>query len=174
MNNLLENLHQYCDKLFFEIGGAPGEDQELIITAEGNIKFFDQVEKLINSAPAIAGWIFIPFIPARTLNYVSVFEGVELKPSEIWFLPLENKNEPKAIAFMICLPNYESVKNNEWLNEAVYKMLDAALGEKVFALDINYIEVKGLPEGNLEEKGLIELKDMAPVLKWKKAKVALL
>jgi hypothetical protein len=142
LDALLDALHSYCDELYFDIGGMHGEDVELIITAEGNT------------------------------DYTSVFEDVELSPPDIWFLPLDSKNAPKSIGLRICLPNYELVKDSKWLKNAVYKVLDIALGEKVFALDVNYIEIKGMPPGKPEDEGLIELKDLARFITWKKKKLA--
>jgi len=172
LDSILNNLHQYCDKLFFEIGGSPGEDQELIITADGDVDFFSQVESLINNAPKIEGWVFTAFMQPRELDYIINFEDVEIKPHEVWFLPLDNKNAPKSIGLRICLPNYQLIKDNKWLQAAVYRVLDTILGEKAFSLDIDYVDIKSIPEGNLEEQGLMELKDLSAFVKWKKAKVA--
>jgi len=174
LDAMLEVLHRYCDQLYFDIGGEHGEAQELVITAEGNADYFDKVEELISAAPEIPGWSFIAFMPPRDLEYTSIFEDVELKPLEMWFLPLNNSKEPKSIGLRICLPNYELVANSKWLQAAVYKILDTALGEKVFALDIDYIEIKGMPPGKPEDFGLIELKDLSPFVKWKKKKLAAL
>jgi hypothetical protein len=172
LDALLDALHSYCDELYFDIGGMHGEDVELIITAEGNTDNFDKVEALIAEAPQVSGWQFIAFMPPRDLDYTSVFEDVELSPPDIWFLPLDSKNAPKSIGLRICLPNYELVKDSKWLKNAVYKVLDIALGEKVFALDVNYIEIKGMPPGKPEDEGLIELKDLARFITWKKKKLA--
>ncbi|WP_183558762.1 hypothetical protein [Mucilaginibacter sp. SP1R1] len=172
LDNVLEQLHIYCDKLFFEIGGWPDRDQELIITADGDINYFERVEELINDAPEIKGWIFTAFIQPTDLDYASNFEDVDLKPFEMWFLPLDNKNNPKSIGLRICLPNYDSVKDSEWLEAAVYKVLNTVLGEKSFANDVDYIEIKHLPDGNPADQGMMELTDMAAFIKWKKAKLA--
>lgn len=174
LDGLLGALHAYCDQLYFDIGGLPGETLELIITAEGNVDYFEEVEALIDEAPELENWQFTAFMPPRDLNYTSVFEDVELKPLEMWFLPLDNKNAPKSIGLRICLPNYELVNDSEWLENAVYKVMDTALGEKAFTLDVDYIEIKGMPHGKPEDQGLIELKDLAPFVKWKKKKLAAL
>jgi len=42
--DFLSHLHEYCDQLFFEVGGYPNEKQDLIITAEGDMTFFDKVK----------------------------------------------------------------------------------------------------------------------------------
>jgi hypothetical protein len=172
LDDILDHLHRYCDKLFFEIGGWPDQDQELIITADGDIDFFERVEELINDAPEIKGWSFTAFTQPIDLDFTSNFEDVELKPIEMWFLPLDSKSNPKSIGFRICLANYELVKDSEWLEAAVYRVLDNVLGEKSFALDVDYIEIKGMPPGKPEDQGLIELKDLASFVKWKKKKLA--
>ena len=59
---LLQALHEYNEHLFYQIGGVPGSvEMELIISAEGDIDFFPDVEFLLNQAPTIDPWIFIPF-----------------------------------------------------------------------------------------------------------------
>ena len=171
LDEFLEHLHEYCDVLYFEIGGKHGEEQELIITAEGDTEYFDKVDELIDAAPIIHNWIYTAFMQPGELPHTSVYEDVELKPLEIYFLPLDNKNQPKSIGLRICLPNYEQVQESEWLKAAVYKLLDHVLGEKVFALDIDYININILPD-NPEEKGMMELEDLPRFIKWKKAKLA--
>ena len=174
LDELLDNLHTYCDKLYFNIGGEYGGRQELTITAEGKTDYFDAVEELIKEAPELEGWSFIAFMQPGDLDYVCVFEDVELRPSEMWFLPLDNKNKPKSIGLRICLPNYELVKDSDWLTAAVFKVLDTVLGEKTLALDINYVDVKPMPDGKPEDNGLIELTDLLAFVNWKKKKLAVM
>jgi hypothetical protein len=166
-------LHEYCEKLYFEIGGIPGEKQELIITAEGKVDFFEQVEFLINSAPVIDNWSFIAFIQPQGGENTINFEGVELKPAEIWFLPLQSASNPLSVGIRVCTSNFEQVKQNEWFKAAVYKTLDTVLGEKSFALDINHVDFGPLPS-KPEDNGMIELAELPAYVKWKKSKLATL
>lgn len=169
LSDLQDHLHEYCDQLYFQVGGMHGEEQELIITAEGNSDFFEQVEALVNSAPVIDNWKFVAFIqPADDLDTTN-FEGVELKPREIWFLPLESANMPKSIGIKVCTPNYDRAKESEWFKSAVFKVLDVILGEKSFATDIDHIDF-GLLPGNPDEQGMIELSELPAYVKWKKSK----
>ncbi|WP_426670854.1 hypothetical protein ACPPVU_06390 [Mucilaginibacter sp. McL0603] len=170
LSDFLKQLHDYNDKLYFQIGGSPGADQELIITAEGNVEQFESVEKLIAAAPAIPDWKFIPFIqPSNEDNSIN-FEGAELTRSELWFIPLQSASDPSSIGIRIYVPNYEILKTNDWLDNAVYKMLDTVLGEKSFALDIDYLEIKELTD-DLEKDDMIELIDLPRYITWKKKKL---
>jgi hypothetical protein len=169
LDDLLGHLHEYCDQLYFQVGGMPGEEQELIITAEGNTDFFEQVEILVNNAPDINNWAFTAFIqPQDDLNTTN-FEDVELKPADMWFMPLDSASKPKSIGIKVCTPNYDLVSESKWFKSAVFKVLDTVLGEKTFALDIDHIEFGKTPD-KPEDHGMIELAELPAFVKWKKAK----
>jgi hypothetical protein len=171
LDELLQRLHEYCDQLYFETGEMPDGNPELIITAEGKVDFFDEVETLVYHAPIIGNWSFTAFMqPLEGGNTIN-FEGVELKSNEMWFLPLENKNKPSSIGITVCMPNYDLVKESEWFEASVYKVLDTVLGEKSFALDIDYVGYDKLPD-DPAEKGMIELLELPAYIKWKKSKLA--
>jgi hypothetical protein len=168
LSDFSEQLHKYCNNLYFEIGGDPKECQELIITAEGNKEYFDQVEHLVNAAPKIDNWKIIAFIPPRDIHFKINYEGLILSPEEMWFMPLEKKDDPSAIGLSICLMNYELVKDHEFFESAMYKVLDVLLGEKSAAIDIEYITFDQLSD-NPEEDGMIELADLGNYIQQKKS-----
>ncbi|HEU4470572.1 MAG TPA: hypothetical protein VFR58_05790 [Flavisolibacter sp.] len=170
LNQLLDQLHRYCDKLYFEMGGHPDEDQELIITAEGNTGYFEKVESLVAGAPEISGWKFIAFIPPKGVAFRLQYEDVELRPGEMWFLPLHNPYNPASLGIRLCTANYELIKESRWLDPALYKLLDIVIGEKSFALDIDYVALEQLPD-DPDEQGLIRLSDLQRYISWKKKSV---
>lgn len=169
LNNFMTQLHKHCDELYFEIGGHPQQDRELIITAEGNTDYFEQVENLINAAPKIVGWNFIAFIPPREVDFEMKYEDVQLKPKEMWFQPLDNSKKLAAIGIKVCMMNFELVKDSKWLQPAVYKILDTIVGEKSFAMDIDYVAIGQLSD-EPEEDGMISLVELPDYIKRKKAK----
>lgn len=168
LNNLLEQLHEYCDKLYFEIGGNADESNELIITAEGNKEFFNEVDNLVNTAPNIDNWTFTAFIPPRDIHFEMNYEGLVLKPEEMWFMPLQNEKDAMAIGISIGLMNYELVHQHAYFNTAMHKILDVLLGEKSAAHDIHYLEFQQLPDVPGEE-GMIQLSDLPDYINWKKS-----
>jgi hypothetical protein len=150
LNNFEEQLHKYCDQIYFEIGGDPDEDQELIITAEGDQKYFDKVEEFINAAPKISGWTFIAFKPSIPGHFKSKWDDLELNTEEMWFLPLVNEKN-NDLGIRICLKNHDLIKDNEILTTLLYKMLDTILGEKSFVLNIKYVDTALQPDYPAEE-----------------------
>src|SRR5450755_4259399 len=131
LNDFEEELHKYCDKIYFEIGGSPNEDQEIIITAEGDKNYFDKVEQLISAAPKIDGWIFIAFKPPIPGHFKSKWDDLELNTQDIWFLPLINDKD-SDFGIRIFLKNHNLIKDNIVLTPLLYKMLDTIIGEKTF------------------------------------------
>lgn len=166
LDEFLNRLHKYNSGLYFEIGGVPNGEQELIISAEGDVDYFEIVESLVAKAPKMEGWHIIALKPPMGATFITNYEGIRLNPKEIWFLPLDNKNDPTSLGIMMCFPNYEHAKEQAFI-EGAYQVLDVILGEKSVTLDIQYLEVNELPD-KPKEKGLIELIDLPAYIKWRK------
>ena len=168
LNNLLDHLHWYCEHLNFEIGGEAGGKQELIITAEGDSSYFQEVDALISTAPKLDDWEFIAFVPPRGDTFEFGFDDVVFKASDIWFLPLKDLAHPEIVAIKVCTPYYDRLKEFEWLRPAMYKILENILGEKSFALDLQYVDIGELPPLPAEE-GLMQIAQLPKYIDWKKA-----
>ncbi|GAA0894544.1 hypothetical protein GCM10009122_42250 [Fulvivirga kasyanovii] len=166
----LIQLHSYCNHLYFKIGGHPDETQDLIITAEGDSRYFNKVEELVKHAPKFKDWNILVFKPPKGTDFNTTYKGITLNPNKLWFLPLENKKQPSQIGIKVCIEGYKASLQEDFLT-ASYLVLDEMLGEKSSALDIHHVEVGPLPN-NPEDNGLIEFIELADYIKWKKTKLS--
>ena len=169
LDDFLSHLHEYCNQLFFEVGGHPNEKQDLIITAEGDTDFFDEVETLVNKAPQLEYWNVLAFKPIRE-DYIIEYNSIKLDPKEMYFIPLTNNN-PKKIGLRIYIDNYTSSNEDDFLT-ATNLTLDNLVGEKSNAFDIGYLEIKSLSSIS-EKEELIELTKLPRYIEWKKSKLNL-
>jgi len=168
LDNLLENLHNYSDKLYFEIESTPESIiKEFIITAEGNQEYFSKVENLIEHAPNLDRWNFITFKPPQSDSFTITYEGIELDTKDMWFLPLQNGKHPNQIGIQIGLEHFNLLKDKAFFQSTIYKIIDTVVGEKTFAQDIDYIGIVELPESP-DNNGFIELNELGEYLIWKK------
>lgn len=170
IDELLERLHRFSDGIYFEIGGPPDGNRELIITAEGNKKYFQKVEELIDSAPQINGWSFIAFKPPMAGHFKSKWSELELNTEDLWFRPLSNKNNPD-LGVRIYLKNYDLIENKKLLMTMLYKILDTIVGEKCFAQDISYVDADVRPD-EPEKKGIHPILKLPAFIKWYKSQQA--
>ena len=169
LDALMKELHKYCDELFFEMGGHPDDVQELIITAEGKKENFAMAEDLVKAAPEIQGWKMIALIPPRDADFEINFEGVVLKPGEMWFFPLQNEKDLSKIGIRVFINNYELIKESSFFMSALYKVLDVILGEKSFALDLDYVDADELPD-EPESAKLSKLETLPQFIEWYQSK----
>jgi len=131
---------------------------ELIITANGNPYLFKEVELLIHYAPAIERWKITAFLqPEQNIDKYQngtdkplEYYGISLKISEMYFLPLENTENPNSLGIRVFLKNYILHEHNPRLREAVYTHIEHLIGEKTFANDINFIEIVQLTADTIE------------------------
>lgn len=171
IDNFLLRLHQFCDRIYFEIGGLPDEDVELIITAEGDKKYFHKVEELINSAPKLPGWTFIAFKPPMEGHFKSQWSDIELNTEDLWFLPLTNKINAD-LGIRIYLKNYDLIENKKLLMQVLYKMLDTIVGERSSASDISYVDA-GLQPDEPAKRGMHPILKLPAFIKWHKSKTTI-
>ena len=161
----LEQLHAYCEGLYFEMGGSPKEDQELIISAEGIEKNFPKVEELVAKAPAMPNWKVIAFKQPKGEGFKTEYNGIVFDPENIYFMPLENSNEPQLIGIKVCVPGFSEETKNDFI-AGTYLMLDGLIGEKAVTLDIDYLDIKGMPE---DTDGIVGIKQLGAYIGWKKS-----
>jgi hypothetical protein len=122
---------------------------ELIITANGNPYLFKDVELLVHYAPSLERWKITAFLqPERNIDKFEngtdkplEYYGINLKISQMYFIPLENSDNPNRLGIRVFLNNYILHKDNPRLKEAVYTHIEHLIGEKAFANDINFIEL---------------------------------
>jgi len=166
LDDFLIQLHKYCSNLYFLIGGQPNEKQELIITAEGNKDYFKKVIDLTNNAPIFDNWEIVAFKPPQGTDFITEYKGITIDPTQMWFLPLEDDENPMLLGLKIYINNYDLKIEEDYLF-ATYIVLDTILGEKSNTEDIEYIVLEKLPK---EYKGLdlIKLSQIQDYINWSK------
>ncbi len=167
LDNFVEALHKYNNNLYFEIGSHPDNLQfELIITAEGIIEYFEDVEYLVENSPTIKGWQIIAFKPPMGVGFKTTYRDIEFDPEKTIFIPLTNEEDSSAIGLSVCYSEYETDKKDTFTN-GTYLMLDVLLGEKSAALDIDYVEIVRTPK-NIGEFSFMHLSEIEEYIKAKK------
>ena len=162
-----KNLGYYCKEIDFmivfpKIGNTKSE---LIITANGNPAYFNQVIQLIDSAPILKNWKFTALIqPLEDIEKVMdgldtpyIFKDITLKTSELKFLPINNKENIRKLDIIIFFKQFNIHCNNQTLNQVIYIILQDLLGEKSFYQNIDLIHLAQMPDN---EEHLIYLYDL--------------
>jgi len=161
-----KNLGYYCKELDFmivfpKIGNTKSE---LIITANGNTKYFKQVIDLIDNAPKLKSWKFTAFIqPTEKIDKIIdgldepyIFHQITLKASELKFLTLEYHKKAHKFDIIIFVKNYNLYCDTRTLQQAIFIILHDILGEKTIYQNISFVQLAQVPEN---KEALIHLYD---------------
>jgi len=146
-------LHAYCKDLDCIITQKK-TGAELTVTAHGNPYLFKEAELLVHFAPLIYGWKITAFLQPdadldkyrKGTDEMISFNGISLRISEIYFLPLEIKYRPNNLGIRVFIKNYLKHSNNKNLQEALYMQIEHLIGEKSFANEVAFIEIAQLKE----------------------------
>lgn len=146
MDDLLEHLHTYCERLFFSVRHRQDHEMELVISADGVAEYFDDVEALVDAAPDIPRWQIVKFRQPHAPGFSIAYADKDYYPEDIIFLPLYNEESPDAVAIRVCYPDYIEAERAHFVNLS-FLLLDSLIGEKSAALDIDYLDVSTMPAG---------------------------
>jgi hypothetical protein len=159
-------LGYYCNGLDFIIvfPKKNTEKTELIITANGNPKYFNKVIQLIDKAPILKNWKFTAFIqPTERIDEIIdgfdepyIFQEITLKASELKFLTLDYHEKTQKFDIIVFLKNYHLYCDTKTLEQAVFIMMQDILGENSLFQNINFVQLAQMPDNNEE---LIHLYD---------------
>lgn len=105
LDELLEELHLVDPGLYFEIESTT-RPRELVLTAEGHEELFPLVESLVASAPSLEGWEFTALKPAMGFAFRTNYEGVEVDPQRLWFLPMLSASNESSLGLRIGIPDF--------------------------------------------------------------------
>jgi len=164
-DKLIALLHQYNKNLDLIIKNK-NKGAELIITANGNPYLFKEVELLVHHSITVERWKITAFLQPEqnTTKYQNgtdkpiEYYGINLKISEMYFIPLENQRKETDLGLKVFIKNYIIHKDNPRLREAVYVHIEHLIGEKSFANDIAFIEIGQL---KCNQANLIELYNLS-------------
>lgn len=166
MESLQDKLHEFSEGLFANIGTVHHNKRELIITAESNIDYFEKVEELVSASPILNHWNVIAFKPAVQGDFVIEFDGLELDSRELWFLPMQHKQNKKLFGLTIGIPGFDAENREHYLN-AIYQLLDLMLGEKTVTTEIHYLDICEL-SSEPEEEGFMRISELKRYMEWHK------
>lgn len=169
--NLLQefdkSLKKYNPGLTFDIGPKTANGRNIIFSAEGDMEFFEDLINLVDNAPILDWWEFIPFKQPHGEEVKVLYENLSFNSKEMYFLPLESEDNDEVIGLRVAVKNYE--EDNEDILVGVYITLEAQIGEFDCSTLIGYLEVCPI-SGNLEEEGFIPLTKFPEFVEWFKNK----
>ncbi len=143
---LQAKLKKYHPQLSFQIGGKLNSPiRSLTISAAGIIANFGKVEELVLEAPSFENWEVVAFKPADGFGIKVNVGGITFDPKKLRFTPIELVEFPDISAIRIYMPEYEE-EREELFQIGLNALLEACLGEKIAAMQINYVDIKSYPE----------------------------
>jgi hypothetical protein len=132
-HELGRRIQKVHPELVFEMGGAPDQPRQLVISAGGDRSIFHVVEELVDLAPKVPGWQIIRFKP-REPNYAQhsmSLNDLSIGPENIRFQLLAGW-DPTGLQFQLAVDLFIDECTHEGEQQfvgAAFILLDGALGE---------------------------------------------
>jgi len=158
-----KNLSYYCNEIdFILVFPKNNNKSELILTANGNPDYFNQVINLVDNAPQLKNWKFTAFIqPMERIDEIMmgfddpyIFHEMTLKASELTFLPVEYHEVSHKLDIIVFLKNYSLYCDTKILQQAIFIIMQDIVGEKFLHQNINFVQLAQVPDN---KEGLIKL-----------------
>ncbi len=133
------------DGLSFEYGKAEDGIYEFTVSAEGMRENIPGVLAAVESAPEIEGWRLIAFRPRNPrFPTLAVRMGdAYVEPDNVWYRIVEAGERVDLVVAIEGL----AAENKGSMGQAVFILLDQALGEYDVMTKLRYVDFEALPPG---------------------------
>ncbi len=166
-DQLEQRASAYCEGIDIQLGSNMAKDgpkHRVVVSAAGQIRFFDKAKALAALAPEMPDWIvfaLLPPLPKGIQIRFDLSDGL-LYPNDLWFLLMDSPDEPKFLGIHIALKQYDQYEATDRLDDLqqiVIQMVVHIIGEESWAMDIQHLQLGSLPPDPIEE-GYFEMYDL--------------
>ena len=161
MKEIHKNLNQVEDGLGFEISKIIDNKRQIEISAEGNIKNFDLIKRIVAEAPVLDKWKIVAFRQPSADGFILKFDEFELDTFKLFFLPVEQDDD---IDIVIYGENFKEY-NEQKLAQYGFIMVDNLLGEYDTVIKVRYFDFKDISTVDNKED-LNPLEDLPDYIQW--------
>lgn len=159
LDELLRQLHKYSKGISYILNLEYGIQAELIITAEGDFRYFKDVIFLVDMAPVMHDWCFINFIYPTDVTETFAYEDVTLFPDDIYFTARKNNKRLGLLDLQLYMATSNSKRWSRHFADAVNLLLLNLLGETNFTTSIGRLSVHDISAAP-KKKCLHHLRDL--------------
>jgi hypothetical protein len=145
LDELLNQLRKYNRDLGYVLNLEHGIHAELIITAEGNFRLFQDIIFLTDMAPVMEDWAFINFMYPTDVTGAFIYEDIILYPDDIYFTARKNNKRLGLLDLQLYMDVSQATRQSANFTEAINILLLNLLGEIDFATTIGRCSVNEMP-----------------------------
>ena len=138
---LRKHLHAYDAHLEPLFGTSTPERHDLVISAGGLREHFPAARALAAAAPELPGWNVIALKPPLPEVPAVEVEGRRFDPALVTFAVVQVPDQPGALAVHVFHEPYPP-EEQDLHTTATFLLLDALLGERGVAEDLDYAEAR--------------------------------
>lgn len=122
MGKISEQLERDHPGIFAEIG-QDGDLRVLVISADGNKKFFPLVQKVYAARPNVRGWNILAFRQRDRDPFSIEMHGIKLDPKSMKYVA---EREPDKLSITVFVPGFTETDE---MKQGLYMVLDHTIGE---------------------------------------------
>ncbi|MBO6116991.1 MAG: hypothetical protein J6P44_00430 [Bacteroidales bacterium] len=156
-------LKDFSQGVDFILSDLTANGRDILLTANGDEEFFQDVIELVQSAPVMDFWTVTAFLQPQGKNQSAEYEDTSLNSKDLYFIPMESDEQKDKIGLMIAGKNLQ--KNDEVLSCA-YLLCEKMIGEYNATTLTGYFDVGNLPD-NFEDEGYLPLDYLPDFIQWK-------
>ncbi|MEK7780930.1 MAG: hypothetical protein AAB370_05460 [Verrucomicrobiota bacterium] len=163
LDEILERISRIEPGLAVELGVREDGVKEMTISPDGVRERFAIVEQIVAQAPALEGWEVVAFRQPVRGDFSLRCGDLELTPSELYFLPLEEDGNLDVIVYG---SGFDDQDEGELGYHGLF-LIDSLIGEYNCVTQVRHYDFQELPD-EPDREGLLPLSQLASFIEARK------